>query len=276
MPIKWPPEVRWFIEENAPGRSARELAELTNAAMGTDFTPQTMKNYKSNHGIKSGTRRGNPKGWTRKYPAGMDEYIKAIAPGRSSQEITEMVNAKFGAETITIAKLRAYKKNHGITSGYDCRFKSGHVPKNKGKWQAEFMSQEAIERSKATRFKRGDVPKNQLPVGSVVKSKDGYLLIKKQMSGSQRERWQFLHRTIWEEHHGPIPEGYAVEFKDGNKENVDIENLFLASRAEHAVMNHFNLRFTDPDLTETGHVIAKLKIKMERTRKKRRKDEERD
>ena len=276
MPTDRPPEVRRFIEENAPGRSARELAELTNAAMGTDFTPQTMKNYKSNHGIKSGTRRGDPKDWNRKYPTGMHEYIKAIAPGRSSQEITEMVNAKFGAETITVEKLRAYKKNHGITSGYDCRFKKGQTPATKGKRQAEFMSREAIERSKATRFKRGDVPQNQLPVGSVVKSKDGYLLIKKQMSGSQWERWQLLHRAIWEEQYGPIPDGYAVEFKDGNKENVDIKNLFLASRAEHAVMNRLKLRSADPDLTETGHVTAKLKIKMERTRKKRRKDEERD
>ena len=37
-----------------------------------------------------------------------------------------------------------------------------------------------------------------------------------------------LHRRIWVEHNGPIPEGHQVMFKDGNKRNFAIDNLFCA------------------------------------------------
>jgi hypothetical protein len=36
-----------------------------------------------------------------------------------------------------------------------------------------------------------------------------------------------LHRVIWEQHHGSIPEGYKLYFKDGNKENLSVDNLYL-------------------------------------------------
>ncbi len=34
-----------------------------------------------------------------------------------------------------------------------------------------------------------------------------------------------LHRVVWVDHNGPIPDGYQVGFKDGNKANCAIENL---------------------------------------------------
>ena len=42
------------------------------------------------------------------------------------------------------------------------------------------------------------------------------------------------HRVVWEQAHGPIPEGYLVKFKDGNRMNCSIDNLYLVSRADHA------------------------------------------
>jgi hypothetical protein len=43
-------------------------------------------------------------------------------------------------------------------------FKKGHVPVNKGKKQTEFMTREAIERTKNTRFKKGHLPHNSIGV----------------------------------------------------------------------------------------------------------------
>ena len=40
----------------------------------------------------------------------------------------------------------------------ETRFKKGNVPVNKGKKQTEFMTSEAIERTKATRFQKGMKP----------------------------------------------------------------------------------------------------------------------
>lgn len=87
------------------------------------------------------------------------------------------------------------------------------------------------------------------------------------MEGALWERWEFLHRAIWEEHNGPIPDGMYVIFKDNNKLNCDIDNLMLISKAENAIMNRMKLRSEDPDLTEAGVGLAKLRIAIKEKRK---------
>lgn len=52
--------------------------------------------------------------------------------------------------------------------------------------------------------------------------KDGYL---RSTSGDRRP----LHHLIWEELNGPIPAGFQVAFRDGNKRNFDLANLELVS-----------------------------------------------
>lgn len=42
----------------------------------------------------------------------------------------------------------------------------------------------------------------------------------------------YLHHEIWMAHHGPIPPGHKVCFKDGNHLNCDIGNLELLSNSE--------------------------------------------
>ena len=61
-----------------------------------------------------------------------------------------------------------------------------------------------------------------------------------------------------------------VSFKDGSKENVDIDNLMLISNAENLELHRSGLRFEDPDLTETGLNVVKLKIKARGRRNERR------
>lgn len=267
MSNRYPPEVCDFIADNVEGRTCKELAELTNKEMGTNFTETMMHSYKHNHGLKSGTKRGKPKGWSPVYPEGMEDYIRSVAEGRTVYEIADLVNERFGVDTIDAVSVRAFKKNHGIVSGLNCQFKKGFVPWTKGKKQPEYMSAEAIERTKATRFKPGQAPANLLPVGAIVKNADGYLLRKKQMDGSQWERWEFLHRAVWEEHNGPIPEGMMVSFKNSDKEDLAIDNLMLITKAENLELHRSGLRFDARELTEAGLTIAKLKIKTRERRK---------
>lgn len=54
-------------------------------------------------------------------------------------------------------------------------------------------------------------------------SKDGYICAK-----STR-----LHRVIWESQFGPIPQGFDIHHKDGNKLNNKIENLECVSHKKH-------------------------------------------
>lgn len=43
---------------------------------------------------------------------------------------------------------------------------------------------------------------------------------------SKRTR-RMLHRVIWEKHHGPVPEGFRIYFRDKNRDNWAIDNLYL-------------------------------------------------
>ena len=122
----------------------------------------------------------------------------------------------------------------------DSRKKKGAIPFNKGKKQTDYMTTEAIEKNKKTRFKKGSLPHNTKAKesGVIVKRIDNrgkyysYIKIK-------HAHWRLLHRVIWEESNGEIPEGYIVIFKDGDQNNIVIENLKLITKIEHMYNNAF-------------------------------------
>ena len=64
-----------------------------------------------------------------------------------------------------------------------------------------------------------------------------------------------------------------MSFADGNKQNFDINNLILISRAEDAVMNKKKLFFDNSELTKTGHLIAKVLISASKHKAKEVKSE---
>ncbi len=112
------------------------------------------------------------------------------------------------------------------------RFQPGHVPANKGKREHEFRSPEAIERCRRTQFKPGSQPHNTRTDGTEVTHGDGYVYIK--VAG----RCVLKHRYVYEQHHGAIPRGMLVVFRDGNRQNCDISNLELITMAENARRNN--------------------------------------
>jgi hypothetical protein len=64
-------------------------------------------------------------------------------------------------------------------------------------------------------------------------------------------------------------------FADGDRTNLDIDNLLLVSRSELTVMNNMGLITPDRDLTKIGKQIAALSLLIG-SRKRQRKDEERN
>jgi hypothetical protein len=51
--------------------------------------------------------------------------------------------------------------------------------------------------------------------------------------GYLRYKRKYCHRLIWEEDVGPIPEGFDVHHKDGNKLNNLLNNLECISKSDH-------------------------------------------
>jgi hypothetical protein len=115
-----------------------------------------------------------------------------------------------------------------IRDGLHQGFQPGNVPHNKGVkgWMPS-------GRSAAGWFQPGHMPHTHVPVGTRAKDGEGYWKIKV----AEPRTWRYQHRLIWEEHHGPIPPGHIVAFRDRNPENLDPDNLELIDRAENCRRN---------------------------------------
>ncbi len=42
-----------------------------------------------------------------------------------------------------------------------------------------------------------------------------------------------LHKLVWEEAHGPVPQGYELHHLDGDKANWTLDNLKMLDRHTH-------------------------------------------
>jgi hypothetical protein len=254
--MKYPDEVKRFIADNVVGRTTQELAELTNAKYGTEFTVSSMKAYKCNHDLKSGTRCGLPPGHSTVYSDEIQDYIKNNISGRQIADLTRLINSEFETE-YKPSQIRGYVKNHGLVSGIDCRIKKGNIPVNKGKKRWWVGGEE-------TQFKKGNQPHNYQPVGTERINTYGYRDVKI----ADPNKWKAKHILLWEEKNGPVPKGHKVMFGDGDKTNVNIDNLILVTDSQMAVLNTCKLIQNDAELTRTAVVIADLKIKIGQRRKR--------
>lgn len=155
----------------------------------------------------------------------------------------------------SISAIQHRKNKLGLKCSYNAGcFKKGNVPFNKGKKWADYVSKKGQENSRKTTFKKGNIPHNHRPVGSERITKDGYTEIKIK----EPNKWQLKHRYIYEKKYGKIPDGMNLIFLDGNKQNIELSNLKLVSRAEDLIMNTNKLFTKDKELTNSGVLIAKV------------------
>ena len=188
------------------------------------------------------------------------KYLSEITLGRGYLEITEMMTAKFNYD-YTKTQIAAAIKRYGLSTGRTGRFEKGRVPFNKGT--------KGLTSANRTSFKKGNIPHTYLPIGSESVTRDGYTIVKVSDQGTRNQRWRPKHRLIWEKHHGPVPDGHAIVFGDGDKTNLSIDNLILVSRAQLSVMNTKKLIKNDAELTQAGANIAQLMVAINKAKKKK-------
>jgi hypothetical protein len=118
--------------------------------------------------------------------------------------------------------------------GMGSRFQPGHVPWTKGR--------KGVIISPSTVFKPGHRPHNAAALGSLRIGPSGYLQIKVRETGYPPHDWMMYHRYVWEQAHGPVPEGHLIAWKDQRQRSADpeqirVELLECVSRAEHGRRN---------------------------------------
>jgi hypothetical protein len=94
--------------------------------------------------------------------------------------------------------------------------------------------------SPATVFKPGKKPQTWCPVGST-RIVDGILQRKLADTGYSPADYVPVHRTVWEDAHGPVPAGMIVVFRPGRKTHdeaqITVDALECITRAANMLRN---------------------------------------
>ena len=189
-----------------------------------------------------------------KYSKNEIEYLREISHGKYNNEITKLFNKKFGLN-LKESQIRSVRKNYGIKSGLTGRFKRGEEPWNKGKKMPGL--------SNSGTFKKGHTPSNIRKVGDRRINRCGYYEIKVKEPGT----WKLEHRVIYEKNFGKIKKNYVIVFLDNNKQNLEINNLICISKSIHAIMNNRRWYSSNPEITKSRIILAKI-LKSKTSKKK--------
>lgn len=262
MPKKiYTDEMKEYLAEIVPGRRINEVTALMNQKFNTSFTETQMENLKTRLKLKNGLPtniKGNGKITTDE----QDDFIRKNYKGLFNKELTDLINKEFGT-SFTIQQIMSYKSRHRLDSGIDGCFEKGHKPFNKGLKQKDYLSQESLENIKATQFKKGQKPTNWEPIGYERISKGGYIEVKvrDQKGVHSVNNFELKHRLLWEKHYGEIPEKHVILFKNGNPQDIRLDNLMMIHRKVVAQVNKQGLYSHYPELTEAGVNLIKLQFK---------------
>ena len=225
-----------------------ELTRRFNAAFDTQKTEPQINSCLKNHGYTCG-RKGLNKGegitlFTQEQMAFLRIHYKQL----SRDELLSAVNIQFGL-SVKKNQFVAFLKNHKITSGRTGFFEKGSVPFNKGT--------KGLMTANAGTFTKDRNFDNSVEVGTEIVNNLGYLRRKI----ASPNHWEFVHRLVWEEHNGAIPEGSVVRFKDGDKTNCSIENLILLSNRQHLAVTRLGYDKAPDPVKPIMLNIAKLDVK---------------
>lgn len=199
-----------------------------------------------------------------KYTAEQFALLRVWYSSMSVSELTPAFNAKFGTDR-TQQQIKTYVHNHGIRSGRTGCFEKGSKPWNTGT--------KGLTKPNTGNFKKGGIPGNLKPLGAErICSKDGFVLVKIAEKNPYTEaltRYKHKHIVVWEQTHGPAPEGMVIAFRDGDKMNCDINNLMLISRAELLRLNQYNYKEAPEELKPSLLALTKLEVKVFGARRQR-------
>lgn len=182
------------------------------------------------------------------------QFILDNYKGISEKALWEKINQRFGTN-FTFGQVKGFKTRNRLRNGLSAKFEKGNTPFNKGLKQTEYMTDEAIQSTKATRFQKGQPSKNKQPIGYERVGKDGYIEVKVRDNENvhSTKNFEMKHRVIWERHHDvELKENEVIVFLDQDKRNFNIDNLKKVSRGDVARINKNGLFTRNVDINQAA------------------------
>jgi hypothetical protein len=241
------PPRAWTPDEEELLRNKYDSSSISDIAAELRRTASSVKT----RSLKLGLRRGRQP-WSKEeddilrklYPHMSTKDMVKELPGRDMQGIYRRACHYLGLRKTQeyLDSPAACRLRRGDKVGSSYRYPKGHVPANKGLRRPGYSTGRG--RMKETQFKKGEragaAQRKWCPVGTIKQNADGYLRRKIADEpesiagkGAHSTNWEFVHRRVWEDANGPIPEGYRIWWKDGDHLNCALENLELLSAKEH-------------------------------------------
>ncbi|MGD6739694.1 HNH endonuclease signature motif containing protein [Photobacterium leiognathi subsp. mandapamensis] len=243
-------DMKVFLRKYYPEMDIETLTKAFNQQFSTSKTPSQIKSTLSNYKIRCGRKTSSiMKGKNRILNNEQVAFLRQTYRKYELKETVERLNANFGTQ-YTFRQIRSFVKNHQIQCGRTGHFTLGQVPHNAGT--------KGVMKANKTSFKPGYVRK-QLPIGTERINVQGYIEVKV----IDPNTWRLKHRVVWEQHYGPLNKDDVVRFRDGNRTNLDIDNLFVVDRTTHAIINN-SYKFNDQpnELKDSVILLAKIDAKL--------------
>jgi hypothetical protein len=247
--FRYSPEHIAFLSEGFMTMSPTPLAVAFKDKFDIDKTPGQIHSALKGRGITCGRNSGEiMKGKSKIFTTEQVDWFKTNYPLLSRRDLTAAFNKKFN-QNREEKQVITFLKNNKIKSGRTAHFKAG-VPS----WSA---GTKGVLKANRGSFKKGQVPHNHLPIGSERKVCDGYIEIKT----AEPHTWVGKHRLIWEETRGPIPHNHNIRFRDGDPENLTIDNLFMVNKSEHQILNTMKFIEQPVEIKDTTILMARVRSK---------------
>jgi hypothetical protein len=185
-------------------------------------------------------------------------------------ELLAALHFRFDRTDVSLVNLNALCERQGWLTGRPGHFVKGQVSHNAGKKGIRYAG------SEKGWFKPGSRPHTWRGAGhETIDNKDGYVwMIVDQVNphtGAATRR-VMKHRWLWEQAHGPVPDGMRLKCLDGDKTNTDPSNweaipLALAPRLNGRFGRGYDT--APPEVKPTIMAIAKLEHAARQARKER-------
>ena len=251
-----------------------EIAKAISERYGTNRSARAIGLHARNLGLRKaeGYKHQVPRTfWTDE----RREWFVSYVPGHTESEISAEHERLFGTP-LTEGQIGSGKYVFGVRSGTTGgRFQKGQKSWNKGKtWEEMGINEETQERMRRRCFKKGQVhdrPDGWIkPIGYERLSRDGYIEVKVRDSatdgvqpkvpGQFNCNYRMKHHVVYEQAHGPIPEGCNIVFANGDKTDFSPENLVAVPRRLWAQIVRHDMRYFDAESLSACMKLAELKI----------------